>query len=134
MTRPNQHGCIGIIARLGSTRLPNKHIIDINGNPIIFYLINRIKNQFLYELNQSCLDIFILTGNEKENKVLGDIANNCGISIFYGDPNNIPNRLLQAVNEYNFDYIISIDGDDVLCAPEGIRKVFEKQMKELRYI
>ena len=41
MTGPNQHGCIGIIARMGSTRLPNKHIIDVNGNPIIFYLINR---------------------------------------------------------------------------------------------
>ena len=122
---PSQRGCIGIIARMGSTRLPNKHLINVDDNPIISYLINRIKNEFSIELNQSCLDIYILTGNEKENKNLGNVAKETGVSIFYGDPDNIPNRLFQVVNENNFDFIISIDGDDVLCAPEGIRKVFK---------
>ena len=37
---------IGIIARMGSERLPNKHIININEIPMIKYLINRMKVYF----------------------------------------------------------------------------------------
>jgi len=40
-------GCTGIIARLGSTRLSDKHLIKVEGKPIITYLIERIKHHFI---------------------------------------------------------------------------------------
>ena len=89
MKKSLQSGCIGIIARLGSKRLTDKHLIKINKQPIITYLIRRIKNHFIKEINQHDLRIFILTGEENINKRLGALTEECGISIYYGDNKNI---------------------------------------------
>ena len=45
-------GCIGIIARLGAKRLKEKHLIESNGKPIISYLIERIKKEFVHEISE----------------------------------------------------------------------------------
>lgn len=120
-----KRGCVGIIARLGSKRLPDKHLIEVKEKPIITYLIERIKNQFIDEINNSQIKITILTGKQLKNKRLGFIAETCGISTYYGDNNNIPNRMAEAANEYHFDYIIAVDGDDIFCSPEGMREVYD---------
>ena len=85
-----KQGCIGIIARLGSKRLHDKHLIELKGIPIIAYLIERIKYEFSDEINQSLLEVIILTGDRGNNSRLDTVANQCGISIYYGDNNNIP--------------------------------------------
>tara|TARA_B100000315_G_C14580895_1_gene590416 strand:- start:1101 stop:1883 length:783 start_codon:yes stop_codon:yes gene_type:complete len=134
MKKSLQSGCIGIIARLGSKRLTDKHLIKINKQPIITYLIRRIKNHFIKEINQHDLRIFILTGEENINKRLGALTEECGISIYYGDNKNIPNRMLEVINKYLFDYIITVDGDDVLCALEGIRKIYDSIHSGNKYV
>ena len=59
-------GCIGIIAKLDSKRLLNKHLIKVNGQPILKYLIDRIKNEFKNEINDKNLNLMILTGSKKK--------------------------------------------------------------------
>ena len=116
-------GCIGIIARLGSMRLKDKHLIESNGKPIISYLIERIKYEFAREISEEYLEIFILTGEQKQNQKLVILAEEYKISSYCGHDTNIPIRMSELVTNKDFDFIINIDGDDILCAPEGVRQV-----------
>ena len=126
--------CIGIIARLGSTRLHNKHLKNILGKPIIYYLIERIKYEFSVEFKNKELDIVILTGKKQDNLLLGEVAKSHDIKVFYGDNVNIPNRMLEVMLENNYKSIISVDGDDIFCSPEGMRKVFKCLVGGFRYV
>jgi spore coat polysaccharide biosynthesis protein SpsF (cytidylyltransferase family) len=107
-----------ITARLGSQRLPNKHIIDINGIKPISILIRRLK-----KLN---IPIVLTTGSEDINLAFEELCKEEGIQIFFGSPSNIPLRHLEAAEKLNYDFILSIDGDDILTAPEGVLQILEK--------
>ena len=109
-----RQGCIGILARLGSKRLKGKHLLDINDRPVISYLIQRIKNEFSKEISNKRLEIFILTGNQKLNQKLADVAFKYEISVYFGHDKNIPLRMFNLLTKKKFDFIISIDGDDIL--------------------
>lgn len=127
-------GCIGIIARLGSKRLKDKHLIDINNHPVISYLIQRIKKEFFKEISNKQLEIFILTGSQDLNQKLAETAFEYGISIYFGNDTNIPMRMLELLTNKKFNFIIGIDGDDVLCAPEGMREIYDSILSGNQYV
>ena len=62
----------GIIlqARLGSKRFPGKTCENINGQPMIWHVINRLKQ--VKQVSQ----IILATTKEKQDKILLDIASN----------------------------------------------------------
>lgn len=126
---------IGILiaARLGSTRLKRKHLIEVNGHPIIHYLLKRIQKEFSREKDKGDLDIIIATSDEPENRAL-EIFRNEGILVFYGSINNIPLRHLQTAETHQLDAIVSIDGDDVLCSTRGMRSVHDALKNGAVYI
>ncbi len=134
MKYKNLKGCVGIIARLGSERLKDKHLIEIDSHPIISYLIRRIKKEFEEEILSEELEIFILTGSQNLNQKLADIAFTYGISVYFGNDKNIPLRMLELLLDKKLDYIISVDGDDVLCAPEGMREVYNSLLDDSQYV
>lgn len=113
-----------ITARLGSTRLKKKHLLAIDNVPIIQYLIKRIHSEFKHEIDGDKVKIFIATTEEPENKEFERFAGP-GIAVFYGNKNNIPLRHLQTAQSNFLDRIISIDGDDILCSPKGMRLIYE---------
>jgi spore coat polysaccharide biosynthesis protein SpsF len=82
-----------ITARLGSTRLKQKHLMEVQGHPIIFYLIERIKHEFEMEINNQEITVYITTSDEPENRALEKVSSN--VNVFYGSINNIPLRHLQ---------------------------------------
>lgn len=116
---------VGIIvtARLGSTRLRAKHLLPILNRPIISYLLERIKWEFREEISKDFVELIIATSEEDENKKFEDIIEN--VNVFYGSINNIPMRHYEAAKAYNLNAIVSVDGDDILCSTEGMRKVYE---------
>lgn len=111
---------IFITVRTGSTRLPGKALKEVMGRPIISYLITRIK-----EINQSVGKIIICTTTLCEDNVLDDIAKDHGVFCFHGDKDNIIKRHLQCANEYDIDFIVNIDGDDILCDPEYVKLIIK---------
>ena len=108
--------------------------MDINDQPVISYLIQRIKNEFSKETYKKQLEIFILTGNQKLNERLADVANKYGISVYFGHDLNIPLRMFDLLTKKDFDFIISVDGDDILCAPEGMRKIYDAILAGNQYV
>lgn len=113
-----------ITARLGSTRLKRKHLLEIGGRPIVYYLLKRIQKEFQEEKDRGVLDIIIATSDEPENRDF-EMFNDEGFRVFYGSINNIPMRHLQTAKGFGLDAIVSIDGDDILCSTRGMRRVYD---------
>lgn len=116
---------IFITARLGSTRLTEKHLIEVNGKTLIQYLVERFLIAFEERIRKNELKIFITTSVESVNKKFENFFAPNEATIFYGSDNNIPLRHLECAHQYDIDHIISIDGDDVLCSTEASQLVID---------
>lgn len=103
-----------ITARMGSTRLPGKHLLEICGKPIIEQMITRVKQAKLPEF------IVLCTTSLPEDDVLVEIADRCNIKSFRGNPTDILKRWLDAADYFDVQSFISAEADDVFCDPEFI--------------
>lgn len=97
----------GIIlqARLGSKRFPGKTCEKINEQPMIWHIINRLKQ--VKQVSQ----IILATTEETQDKTLLDIATNEKIKTFSGSSHNVLERYYQCAKKFSVDPIIRITGD-----------------------
>jgi len=112
-----------ITARMGSTRLPGKHLLEICGKPVIEQMITRIKQTKLPEF------IVLCTTSLTEDDVLIEIANRCNIKIFRGNPTDILKRWLDTADHFGVQHFISAEADDVFCDPEFIDIIIQELQK-----
>lgn len=112
---------IFVTARLVSTRLERKHLLDVEGLPIIGYLFKRIKREFDADVREGSAVICLTTGNAADNRAFAEAG--LDVPLFYGDDDNIPLRHQQAALALGVDGIVSVDGDDVLCSRQAMRLV-----------
>lgn len=115
---------IFIVARLGSQRLQAKHLQKVGKTPIIVILVRRIRQAFREELSRGAARVVIVTSDEPENRLLAEVVG-AEAEVFYGSIRNIPLRQDQAAGHYGVEQIVSVDGDDILCSPAGMRAVAE---------
>ena len=94
-----------IEARTDSSRLPNKVIAEIEGRPMIFYVIDRVKQIKAVE------QIILATTQEKNDQILIEIGKQNSIMTFAGDSIDVLNRDYQCALQNNADPIIRITGD-----------------------
>lgn len=125
---------IFITARLGSTRLSEKHLIEVNGKPMIRWLVDRFSAAFKENIEKNELKIFITTSTKAENKKFELIFDKKEAIVFYGSDQNIPLRHLECAIKNNINYIISIDGDDILCSTEASKLVIDKLLNGAKMV
>ncbi|HUJ19459.1 MAG TPA: hypothetical protein VL197_15850 [Nitrospirota bacterium] len=126
---------IGILitARLGSTRLQNKHLLPVREQPILHYLLARIRMEFADEMRSGRVQLIIATSNEPENQEFERFSAE-GAVVHYGCKNNIPLRHLETARAHLLDAIIAVDGDDILCSVEGMRAVYQRLLQGSSYV
>jgi len=120
---------IFITARLGSKRLYQKHLVEIEGKPMIKWLVDRYSIGFRNEIKEKKIKIFITTSKNQENHLFDTIFKNSNIEIFYGADSNIPLRHLECAKANSIEYILSVDGDDILCSIDASKKVLKKLLE-----
>lgn len=123
---------IFITARLGSTRLPDKHLKSVRGKPSMQYLLERIYNTFVQEGHAESVKIIITTSAEEMNTAFRQFESLA--KVFFGDIKNIPLRHFQAALTHNIDSIIAVDGDDILCSPQAMLKVRNQLERGCDYV
>ena len=106
---------IGILitARLGSTRLSQKHLIEVNDKTFIEWLVERFKTEFRKELSAGQMKIIIATSTKAENTKFNELFKSNVVEVFHGSDQNIPLRHLECANINQLEYILSVDGDDI---------------------
>ena len=110
---------IFITARMKSTRLPRKLLLELQGKPIIEHLIDRIKLAKLPDL------IVLCTSTNPDDTVLVDIAKRNNIAYFRGSEDDVIERFLEASLNFKVDFIVVTWGDEPLCDPNYIDKTIE---------
>lgn len=124
-----------IVARVESTRLPRKHFIDVAGKSFIEWLLLRMTHQFENEIYNDKIKIIITTADTKQNREFLQLKEKYPhLEIFFGSEKNIPQRLWQCATHFNLDYVVNIDGDDVLCSPLAVEKTIQAQQNNYDYI
>lgn len=101
-----------ITARLKSTRLPMKLLLDLNGKSIIERVIGRAKQ--IPGIDQ----VVLCTSLNSQDSLLTDIALKNGIHYFLGNEEDVLQRLSDASKFFGLDYILSITGENPLFSIE----------------
>ncbi len=113
-----------IQARLGSTRLPRKVLKDLNGKPLIFHVINRLK--FCKQIDSIVL---ATTTNPIDDKLVEWCKDN-DIPCFRGDESNVLKRYYDAATKFKADIIVRVTADDPFKDPKVIDSVINMLKNE----
>lgn len=114
---------IFITVRTGSTRLPKKTLLEIQGKKTIEYLIERVKHSELKDL------IVLCTTKRKADNILCKIASRHGIEFYRGSVKDKLMRWFETTKAYNVEFFVTADGDDLFCEPELIDLAFRQYRK-----
>jgi len=117
---------IGLIpTRIGSTRLPSKPLLEINGIPLVIHTYKRAK------LSKKLDDVIICCDDVKILKIAKKFKAKCMMTSKHH--NNGTERITEVAiklkNKYEF--IVDIQGDEPLISPDHIDKVIEFHEKNI---
>lgn len=117
---------IVITARLGSKRLPNKHLLKVGEINLIQWLVQRICFEFNQEIKENRVKIILATTRNEIDRKFQDYLSDYNCEVFYGDSKNIPKRHIECAKSYGLNSIINIDGDDFLISMKATRLVYNE--------
>lgn len=113
-----------ITARLKSTRLPLKLLLDLNGKTIVERVIERCKS--VHDISE----VVLCTSTNPQDKPLVDIAKSNGIYYYSGSELDVLQRLSDAAEFHGLDYIINITGENPLFSVHHANLVVNQAKKE----
>lgn len=114
-----------ITARLKSTRLPQKLLLDLNGKSVVERVIERCKKV------ADISEIVICTSTNPQDKPLTDIALKNNIHYYLGSEEDVLKRLSEAATFFNLNYIINITGENPLFSIYHANLVVNQAKKEI---
>ncbi len=94
-----------IEARMTSTRLPGKVMLPLMGEPVLSRLIDRLKRSRYVD------EIVLATTTNGPDDVLVELAKQKGVKWWRGSEDNVLERVLQAAQSVDADWIVEITGD-----------------------
>tara|TARA_Y200000002_G_scaffold125417_1_gene102959 strand:+ start:11438 stop:12181 length:744 start_codon:yes stop_codon:yes gene_type:complete len=112
-----------IQARMGSSRLPGKSMMDLAGKPLIYRVMDRISQ--IKNANKIVLAI----PNSSENDILVEQASKLKIDVYRGSENDLLDRYYQAARKYDADIVGRIPADNPLSEPQEIDKIISHHRK-----
>ncbi|RAK12633.1 spore coat polysaccharide biosynthesis protein SpsF [Halanaerobium saccharolyticum] len=108
-----------IQARMGSNRLPGKVMKDLKGKPVLWHVIERVKQA------ENIDQITIATTTHKRDKIIYDKAIKWGVVAYQGSEEDVLARYYEAVNKYEVDTVVRITSDCPLIDPYVIDEIVE---------
>ena len=101
-------------ARMGSSRLPKKSLMDIEGKTALEFMIDRVRKSDLID------DIVIATTVNQEDDVIADLCINNQINCYRGSENDVLDRFYQSAKKYEATIVVRLTSDCPLIDPDLI--------------
>lgn len=106
---------IVVQARMGSSRLPGKMMLDLYGEPLLFRILQRLT------FCKSVHKIILAIPEGELNNILAEVAYRInGIEVVSGSENNLIKRFQTAIKKHPSDFVIRFPGDNVFPDPVQI--------------
>ena len=106
-------------ARMSSSRLPGKVMMEINGRPMIYWQIQRI-------LKAARVDkLIVVTSVDLSDDYLTEFLEEHSVCVYRGSLDNVFSRYIEVAAQYDHNAIIRLTGDCPLIMPELLDKMVE---------
>jgi spore coat polysaccharide biosynthesis protein SpsF len=97
-----------IQARMGSTRLPGKTLMEVAGKPLLEHLIERLKKAKRID------EIVVATTTCSEDNAIEELCRRLQVGCFRGSSDDVLDRVSKALEHFGADLHIEIHGDGPL--------------------
>ncbi len=115
-------------ARMASTRLPGKVLLEINGIPSIKFQIDRIRNSKIEHL-------VVATSTDSSDDILVTYLNGINVEVRRGPLEDVATRFHQILDEYNPKCFLRLTADCPFVMPKLINQMLDYfQSKDLDYL
>ena len=111
---------ICLIARLKSSRLPEKVIKEVQGKYIIQHLIDNLK-----KISSENIEVVMCTTKEPEDDVLQEIAASNSIKCVRGSVLSVSDRMLEAADLTNADIVVRVTGDNIFTDESLVKTLID---------
>ena len=115
---------IGLViqARMGSSRLPGKVLMNLCGKPVLLHIIERLKN-----LKKEYKRIIVTSVEENDNDI-EDFCKENDILFFRGSENDVLDRYYQAAKLFKLQHIVRLTGDNPLVDADNLQFLIEEHL------
>ena len=113
-----------ITARLKSTRLPKKILLEVAGKPLIVHMLDRLKRA------ETINKIIICTSINPQDDPLQNIAEQENIHCFRGSEDDVLQRLFETAKKYTLPFFANITADCPLTDPTLVDRVVIEYLKK----
>ena len=110
-------------ARMGSTRLPGKVLLNLENQTVLEHVIERVKS------SKHIDDVIVATTISKDDLRIVVLCANLGISIYCGSEDDVLDRYYQAAKLFKADNIVRITSDCPVIDPKIIDDAITLHLK-----
>jgi spore coat polysaccharide biosynthesis protein SpsF len=111
-----------IQARMGSTRLPGKSMMDLAGAPLVGRILERVKRCTQLD------DLVLAIPDTEKDAVLKKLGESNGVKVFAGSENDLVERYYQAAVWSKADIIGRLPADNATPEPSEIDRIVEHHL------
>ena len=104
-------------ARLGSTRLPGKVLMEVNGTPLLKIHLDRLKK------SKKIDKIIVATTENDEDNIIEKFTTEWGYDVFRGSENDVLDRFYQSVKNIKPLWLVRVTSDCPLIDPKLVDDV-----------
>ena len=111
-----------IQARMGSTRLPGKSMMDLAGAPLVGRILERVRRCRRFD------DIVLGIPDTADDRILERLGKEYGVTVFVGSENDLVERYYQAAVASNADVVARLPADNATPEPAEIDRIVEHHL------
>jgi len=116
-----------IQARVGSSRLPGKSLLDLAGETLVGRILERVKRCRLVD------EIILAIPDNEENLPLKLIGEKFNVKVFLGSEDDLLDRYFKAAKSSNSKYICRLPADNPTPEPIEIDKLIKFHKENNKY-
>ena len=112
-----------IQARMSSSRLPNKVLLNLQGKTVLEHVVSRVARA------RHVSSVVVATTIKKEDLAIVKMCAGLGYSVFCGSENDVLDRFYQGARLFEADHVIRITADCPMMDPSLIDRVVDLHLE-----
>lgn len=114
------NGVVVLQVRMGSSRLPGKAMLPLDGEPALVHEIRRAASAATVNVD----DVVVATSNRSRDDVVAVTANRVGANVYRGSESDVLARVHEAIDAADADAAVRLCGDNTLIDPRLVDVLF----------